>query len=80
MKTTLVLDDRLMRRAKRLALDRGMTLTALIETALAEYIDPVAVATATPYRFEPIVRSGQPMPGVDPADRDQLYEIMEGRR
>ena len=38
MKTTMLLDDIIAKRAKNLAKKRGMTFTAFVETALAEYM------------------------------------------
>jgi len=37
MRTTLILDDQLFRRAKREAGDRGATLSELVNTALRNY-------------------------------------------
>ncbi|MFV2062122.1 MAG: type II toxin-antitoxin system VapB family antitoxin [Chloroflexota bacterium] len=45
MRTTLVLDDLLLRRAKRRAADRNMTVSELVNEALREVLDraePVA--------------------------------------
>jgi hypothetical protein len=76
MKTTLNLDDELIRRGKRLAAERGTTLTALVEAALrAELAGP---AKRPPFVLHlPTVR-GDRLPSADPADRDALYDLMEG--
>jgi hypothetical protein len=75
MKTTLNLDDELIRRGKRLAAERGTTLTALVEAALrAELAGP---APSPPFVLHlPTVR-GDRGPNADPADRDALYDLME---
>lgn len=77
MKTTLNLDDKLVRAAKRRALEEGRPLTRLIEDAVRRYLEP-ARAARTKFRFEPLVRDAGPLPGVDVADRDSLYERMDG--
>ena len=41
MRTTIRLDDELLTRAKRAALERGTTLTAVIEDALRRALAPV---------------------------------------
>lgn len=77
MKTTLNLDDELLRKAKRQAAARGTTLTAVVEEGLRT----VTSTPPEPVRFElslPIVR-GDGLPRVDPADRSALYDVMDGR-
>lgn len=78
MRTTLDLDEGVLRRAKRRALEEGRTLTALIEEALRRYLSP-ARPKARPFRLRLLTRRGRLVPGVDLADRDSLYERMEGR-
>ncbi len=74
MKTTLNLDDELLRRAKQRAAARGTTLTALVEAGLR-------AALADPPRAQPAVLNfptfrGETPPVVDPADRAALYDVM----
>ena len=78
MRTTLDLDDALIRKAKSRATDEGTTLTALIEEALRRYLAP-APPTGKPFRLKLLTKRGRPVPGVNLADRDALYERMEGR-
>jgi hypothetical protein len=78
MRTTLDLDDALVRKAKGRAADEGTTLTALIEEALRRYLTP-APATSRPFRLKLLTKRGRLVPGVNLADRDALYEQMEGR-
>ncbi len=75
IKTTLNLDDELIRRGKRMAAERGTTLTALVEAALrAELTGP---ALCQPFVLHlPTVRGDRP-PVTDPADRDAFYDVME---
>lgn len=78
MRTTLDLDDRLLRQAKALAASRGETLTRFLEGALREHLRELA-RPAKGFRFQPVVRGGTRVPGVEIDDRDALYERMEGR-
>jgi hypothetical protein len=78
MRTTLDLDEQLLRRARKRAQERGTTLTAFVESALAaalaERREP-----AEAYRLAWKTHRGEMVPGVDLADRDSLFERMEGR-
>lgn len=76
MKTTLNLDDDLLREAKKRAAEGGTTLTHLVEEALRSAL--TEEPPAHPYVFDfPVVDAGPLL--VDPADRDALYDLMEGR-
>jgi len=77
MKTTLNLDDELLRTAKRWAAAQGTTLTKVIEDALRDRL--AAPTPGRPFKLRfPTVKGDRP-PAVDPSDRDALYEAMEGR-
>jgi hypothetical protein len=78
MRTTLNLDDALIRRARRRAADEGTTLTAVIEEALRQHLAPPRPAGKA-FRLRLLTKKGRPVPGVNLADRDALYERMEGR-
>ena len=78
MKTTLNLDQRLMREAKRLAAERGMTLTSVIEEALRDALEERRVVP--PVTFDMPVVTGQTGSAVDVADRDALYDRMDDDR
>src|SRR5688572_11653242 len=77
VKTTLNLDDQIFRAAKKLAAERGVTLTHVVEEALR-----AAVTEPKPkkqYRLRMVtVKGPRPLP-VNVADRNALYEWMEGR-
>ena len=78
MRTTLNLDDELMRNVKQQAAATGRSLTEVIEL----YLRLGLVGEQTPragYRLGFTTVSGQLLPGVDVTDRDSLYERMEGR-
>jgi plasmid stability protein len=74
MKTTLNLDDQLLRAAKQRAAAEGTTLTWVVEEALRAALTARGVKERDEVRW--IVVDGGP-PRVDVADRDALYEAME---
>jgi hypothetical protein len=79
MRTTLDLDDRVLSAAKRRAAEQGTTLTAFVEEALAVALLPAQKGAAR-YHLEWQTVRGRLLPGVDVADRDSLFDAMEGRR
>jgi hypothetical protein len=79
MRTTLVLDDRIVTEAKRYARREGTTLTAVIDAALRQFLATRRMPK-TDFRLALQVHSSKVLPGVDIEDRDSLYEVMEGRR
>jgi hypothetical protein len=82
MKTTLVIEDRVMRRLKALAAERGMTLSSVVEDFLRRGLLEASKATerAAPRRPLPSFPMGEPL--VDLADREALDEATadDGRR
>jgi len=78
MRTTLDIDDRLLAAARRVAAEKGTTLTAFVEHALAASLTQRATADKA-YRLQWKTHRGRTLPGVDVADRDRLFESMEGR-
>lgn len=75
MKTTLVIDDGLMRRLRVEAARRRTTISALVEAALrATLVRRPAEVDATP---PPAFDGGGAQ--VDIPERDALYQAMEGR-
>ena len=79
MRTTLNVDDNLMGRVRRAAAARGLTLTALVEEALRELLESYEATPPTVAFDMPVVEGRRP-PAADLADRDTLYEYLEGRR
>ena len=79
MRTTLNLDDGLMRSLKRRAAETGRTLTSLVEEAIHALLDRDAVP-ATEYRLDWVIVEGGARPGIDLSDRDALIDLMDGRR
>jgi hypothetical protein len=79
MRTTLDINDTLMREAKRMAAKTGQTLTGIVEDALRERLAREKAGGQSSFKLRwPTVR-GRLRPGVDVTDRDSLYERMEGR-
>ena len=75
MKTTLMIDDQVMVRLRREAARTGRTMSELVETALRLLLQTrPAAASLDPL---PTFVSGGAM--VDVADREALYQAMEGR-
>jgi hypothetical protein len=77
-KTTLNLDGELVKSAKKLAADRGVTLTSIIEEGLRMVVAPLE--TRAPRKLRWTTVRGRRAPRVDISDRDELFEWMEGRR
>jgi hypothetical protein len=76
VKTTLNLDERLLARAKALALREGTTLTAIVEQALRARLAPrPRSGEATKFDL-PTVKGTSP-PNVDVADRETLFDLMD---
>jgi hypothetical protein len=75
VKTTLNIDDSVMAQLKREAARQGRTMSELVETAL-RLLFRTQKRRGTPPPF-PTFRSGGTL--VDVADREALYQTMEGR-
>lgn len=75
MKTTLQIDDSVMALLKREAARQSKTMSELVETALRLMLRPSK--NAAPMEPLPTFNSGGAL--VDIADREALYQAMEGR-
>lgn len=75
MKTTLSIDDSVMAQLKREAARQRKTMSELVETALRMLLQ--AQKNRRPLPPLPSFKSGAHL--VDIADRDALYQAMEGR-
>jgi len=76
MKTTLIIDDRVMVRLREEAARRGETISTLVESALRLLLEPRSEATG---ELAPLPSFNGGGALVDLADRDALYEVMEER-
>lgn len=79
MRTTLRLDDALLADAKRYALERGTTLTAVFEEALREKLARTTPRKKTRIRLSTFSGRGV-QPGVDLHDSAALLDLMESDR
>jgi hypothetical protein len=76
MKTTLIIDDRVMVRLREEAARRGETISTLVESALRLLLEP---SSASIGELPPLPSFDGGGALVDIADRDALYEVMEER-
>ncbi|HEV8230593.1 MAG TPA: CopG family transcriptional regulator [Candidatus Limnocylindria bacterium] len=79
MRTTIRLDERLLRDLKKHAAARGRTLTAVIEDAVRQFLVRTADASRSkspPFRISTF--KGRLRPGVDLDDSAALLDLMEG--
>ena len=80
MRTTVRLDDHLLREAKQLAARSGRTLTAVIEDALRELLARSKKPRKRSRVELPTFRGNGPLPGVDLDDGASLLDVMEKSR
>ena len=76
MKTTLNLNDQVLREAKRRAARDGITLTRFVEDALRAKLARTG-SRKPPFRLKLETVTGTEPPTVDIADRDALYEVID---
>lgn len=78
MRTTLDIDDELLKNAKKAAAERGIPLRRVVEDGLSLLLR----RSPRPARRKGLrwkTTAGPALPGVDLADRDRLYDLMEAR-
>lgn len=75
MKTTLNIDDTVMRRLKRVAAAQGRTMSEMMESALRALLDAEERRDPEPLPPLPVMPRGEML--VDVADREALYRAME---
>jgi hypothetical protein len=78
MRTTLEINDKLFRQAKKRAAEEGIPFRKVVEAALQRYLN--GQSAAKKYRLQWKTEKGQLMPGVRIEDRNSLFDIMEGRK
>lgn len=78
MRTTIRLDDGLLRRAKAAAAASGRSLNALIEDAVRAALAPRKSASRVNERPLPTYEGRGVQPGVDLDDSSAILERMEG--
>jgi hypothetical protein len=79
MRTSLNIDEDLMARVRDRAAATGKTITEIVEQALRAEVAGTRPRSGTfTLRWNPV--RGAALPGIDLADRDSLYEALEGRQ
>ena len=76
MKTTLNLNDQVLRQAKQRAAHDGITLTRFVEDALRARLAGTG-SRGPPFRLRLETVTGDAPPNVDIADRDALYDVLD---
>lgn len=76
MKTTLNLNDQVLRQAKQRAARDGITLTRFVEDALRARLAGTG-NRRSPFRLRLETVTGDTPPNVDIADRDALYDVLD---
>lgn len=76
MKTTLNLNDQVLRQAKGRAAQDGITLTRFVEDALRARLAATPKGKR-PFRLKLEIVTGDGPPNVDIADRDALYDVID---
>jgi len=77
MRTTIDLNDEVLRRAKKRAADEGIPLRALIEDALRAHL--ATGSRRSGYKLLWRTEHGRLLPGIDLDDRAALLGRMDGR-
>lgn len=73
-RTTLILHERRLAEVKRIAADRGQTISAVVDEFLAEGVRRAHVPKKAAAKL-PSFHMGEPRVNID--DRDQLFEFLE---
>jgi Arc/MetJ family transcription regulator len=79
MKTTIEINDALLQRAKQLAIQRKISLKAIVESALRGYLDEATQASRPDFKLRKCTFGGRGLqPGIDEGDwptiRAMIYE------
>ena len=77
MRTTIDINDEILREAKRAAADQSTSVRAIIETALRTYLGQRGQRRSYKLNWE--TEKGRIQPGVQLDDRDSLIDLMDGR-
>jgi hypothetical protein len=77
MRTTLTLDDDVMKAARRRARDQDRPLKDVINEALRRGLAMGETSRPPAYTFRLKTVDGRVLPGVDLADRDKLFDLMD---
>lgn len=76
MRTTIDIPEPLFRAAKHRAAEEGVSLREIVLRALRANLGGTRKRV---YRFRWRVEKGRLLPGVDIADRESMWDVMDGR-
>lgn len=76
-RTTLNIDEPLLRKLKATAAKQGITLATLVNQLLKQAL--VVQSANTGYKLHLKGWESELQPGVDICDRDKLFDLMDGR-
>jgi Arc/MetJ family transcription regulator len=79
MRTTVTIDDDVMKMARRRAATEERALKDVFNDALRLGLTAGRSRPRAPFTFALKVVDGRVMPGVDLTDRDKLFDVMDGR-
>ena len=79
MRTTVDISDELLRTVKKRAADENATLREIVDRALRQYVGKSTPCAGFKLRWKPHA-VGRLLPGVVLEDRDNLWDVMDGRR
>jgi plasmid stability protein len=79
MRTTLTLNDDVLKRARQKAARENRSLREVINEALRQGLTLGDRRKGTRYAFRLKTVAGPVMPGVDLHDRDKLFDLLDGR-
>ena len=77
MRTTLTLDEDVLRLARRKAAEENRPLKDIINEVLRSGLTNSVLRPKASYKFRLTTVRGRQLPGVDLDDRDKLYDLME---
>ena len=78
MRTTLDINNEVLRFARKRAAHDGKTLTAVVEQALRQYLSPPS-RKAGEFKLEIKSKAAGPVSGIDWGNRDDLFDRMDER-
>lgn len=77
MRTTIRMNDELLRRAKKLAAEEGRTLTSIIEEGVANVLNSRRTVSKRRVKLPVSKKRGGVWPGIHITNSAQLYDIMD---
>jgi hypothetical protein len=80
MRTTLTLNDDVLRMARQKAVRENRRLKDVINECLRLGLTLGQRQTGAKHAFHPKTVKGRLMPGVDLNDRDKLFDLLDGRQ